>query len=84
MSKWAAGIFNVTVDLWKGERTAGPSTPLRSGRDNPVWVGFGYRDHESHPDRSAAEWRDLLFVFLSTNGRSNRRFPGSIRKGEFR
>jgi hypothetical protein len=44
MSKWAAGMFNVTVDLWKGKRTAGPSTPLRSGRDNPVGVGFGYRD----------------------------------------
>jgi len=50
--------------------TAGPSTPLRSGRDdNSVAAGIDSTEQSftsqqnCHPDRSAAQWRDLLHLF---------------------
>jgi hypothetical protein len=48
-----------------GERTAGPSTPLRSGRDDKeedgasVWSGWSI---PSAAKGSEAEWRDLRFM----------------------
>jgi hypothetical protein len=56
-----------------GRETAGPSTPLRSGRDdNSVARKWSQKRSDEwmlivqqncHPDRSAAEWRDLRFLF---------------------
>jgi hypothetical protein len=49
------------------EKTAGPSTPLRSGRDDNFVAQSALScevinlKKNCHPDRSAAEWRDLLF-----------------------
>jgi hypothetical protein len=56
-----------------GGETAGPSTALRSGRDDnsvgPLTAirltAFGAISVQQncHPDRSAAQWRDLRFLF---------------------
>jgi hypothetical protein len=50
------------------KETAGPSTPLRSGRDdNFVVEPTLVIPMNCHPDRSEAEWRDLRFLSLSHN-----------------
>jgi hypothetical protein len=66
-----------------GRETAGPSTALRSGRDdNSVGsltairlIAFGdiSLQQNCHPDRSEAQWRDLRFLFRSS---SAQRRPG--------
>jgi trimeric autotransporter adhesin len=48
---------------WRSQsQTAGPSTALRSGRDDTSVVEPQGERKRCHPDRSAAQWRDLLFV----------------------
>jgi hypothetical protein len=61
-----------------GSETAGPSTALRSGRDDnsngwkwpkkclDEWLLM--IPQNCHPDRSAAQWRDLLFRFRFSQG----------------
>ena len=61
---------------WKRD-TAGPSTTLRSGRDDnsagPLTlirlIAFGAisLQQNCHPDRSVAQWRDLLFLFCPSD-----------------
>ena len=50
----------------ENKRPAGPSTSLRSGRDDNFCGKrkILYTNGNCHPDRSEAEWRDLL-VFCS-------------------
>jgi hypothetical protein len=68
-----------------GRDTAGPSTALRSGRDDNsvAWKRAQKWSDEwllivqqnCHPDRSAAQWRDLLSLF-----RFSRRLCGLVRR----
>ena len=45
--------------------TAGPSTALRFGRDDNLLVANDLARYHRicHPDRSVAQWRDLLFLY---------------------
>src|SRR5277367_4013895 len=76
---------------WLMEKTAGPSTALRSGRDDnflrrgSLFRSGGCREEIFdlkrifHPDRSAAYWRDLLFLQDSNASIYGRRFfPGKV------
>jgi hypothetical protein len=51
-----------------GKGTAGPSTALRSGRDDNSVAGqvlsrLSFAAQQNcHPDRSVAQWRDLRFL----------------------
>ena len=61
------------------ERTAGPSTALRSGRDDNSIAGVKYftlkllrTQHNCHPDRSEAQWRDLRLLQRSRSSLSVR------------
>ncbi len=64
--------FRVRVRTGK---TAGPSTALRSGRDDNsvrplaalllAVLGAISLQQNCHPDRSAAQWRDLRFLRFS-------------------
>src|ERR1700677_5401372 len=57
-----------------GRETAGPSTALRSGRDDNSFTQLAaalrwgrkslIAQMNCHPDRSAAQWRDLRFLLI--------------------
>src|ERR1700760_1903248 len=56
--------WSIVIAL-RGWRTADPSTPLRSGRDDISGVDLTVSRYLCHPDRSEAEWRDLRFAPVS-------------------